>query len=61
MTTYSAHGEGAYVLFTDVTKWLKPKERIDVRCLSNGYYMYSSFTEISLNELTELESKTIKK
>ena len=61
MSTYSAIGDGAYILFTDGTKWLKPEERIDIRYLSGGYYMHYSFTRISLDELVELESKTIKK
>lgn len=52
-------GNGAYILFTDGTKWSRPNEKIDVN-YDKGY-VNSAFIKITESDLQIFKTKTIKK
>ncbi|MCK0203336.1 hypothetical protein ACT4R9_10025 [Ornithobacterium rhinotracheale] len=53
--------EGAYIIFTDGTKWSKPSAKINVSAGINYDFDYSAFVKLSVKDVLTLSNKTIKK
>lgn len=55
-----AIGKGAYVLFSDGSKWMKDFEEVDSQVITS-YYVYYAKIQLTPDELEEISTKRIKK
>ncbi|MRM82994.1 hypothetical protein [Riemerella anatipestifer] len=53
--------EGAYIIFTDGTKWSRPNTKIDVSTGIDYNFDYSAFVKLSAKDVSILSNKIIKK
>ncbi|SHE42611.1 hypothetical protein [Pedobacter caeni] len=58
--TLNVRKRGAYIIFTDGTKWSRPTEEIDVDADKDGY-RYSAFITLTASDLLTFSTKEIKK